>query len=62
MPQWGPVPLPYEDVLDISMYSAEEIGDEKDILASFDDVSRAYGTQFRMMSRRQAAATWQLWD
>ena len=57
MPQWGPMPLPYEDVLDISMYSAEEMCDEEDALASFDDVNRAYGAQLRTMSRRQAAAT-----
>ena len=61
MPLLGPMALPYDDVFDISMYTAEEIGNEQDVLASFDEINRAYTLQMRIVSRRQVAATWQLW-
>jgi hypothetical protein len=61
MPLSGPMPLDYEDVLDISMYSAQEISDDKDALASFDEVNRSYNLQVRTVSRRQMAATWETW-
>ena len=61
MPLSGPMALPYDDVFDISMYTAEEIGNEQDVLASFDDINRAYTLQMRIVRRRQVAATWQLW-
>jgi len=35
MPATGPFPLPYDDVLDISMYSAEEISGDTDVLDIF---------------------------
>ena len=61
MPMSGPIPLPYDDVFDISMYSAQEIGGDNDVLAAFDEVNHAYISQMKIFSRRQMAATCQSW-
>jgi len=52
MPKCGPTPLAYEDVLDISMYTTEEIENHKDILVAFDRVDHAHTQYSKLMNKR----------
>jgi len=58
MPKFGAAPLPYDDVLDISMYSAKEIGNESDHLAEFAGIEHHHASYMKTNSRRNLAASW----
>jgi len=58
MPKFGAAPLPYDDVLDISMYSAEEISNESDHLAEFAGIEHHHASYMKTNSRRNLAASW----
>jgi len=58
MPLSGPVHLAYDDVLDISMYSNEEIGDSSDCLEMFAAIEYEYEALLKNNSRRDLAGLW----
>jgi len=51
MPATGPFPLPYDDVLDISMYCAEEISGDTDVHDCFKALEFDLGTTHLQYAR-----------
>jgi len=58
MPNFGVVPLPYDDVFDISMYSSEEIDNNGDHMAEFAGIDYQYACHMKTNSRRNVAGSW----